>query len=566
MTSTTQKGIRCRDVDVAMIVYNEADLISRCLTSLMAAGFETFTILDMNSTDGTVAAAKDLLGDRCTVHVVSRRYLMEHGYAAARNLCAAFCEKKWILFVDADEILTGGTENGFIKIDQVGPNDGLYAIERFNLSIDPQGSQERYVRTVEHHNRLYQPKFWQKWLGYIHEEIHSEDKSGHTFNGHSALKFDHYSELKRVVDVDRKNGLYALMLLRAFNNPAVQVGTNPWWFDSYVPEHLPTLAMRAQAFADAEGIPRSFYDPQTVSQPTAGLPVLFKPFTESDPGAEIAAHSALRTLHTVKGDRWTGSPSRVLWFEWNHPGETSRPLASLMAAAEAFNWPRFIKPGRVAIDIGGHSADTAIPMGLLCYDKDTGTKGHVIVVEPNPAVIPVMDCNLAINTHIANFYSVAAAITAHDMDEIELADHGNSQCNGGVLQSGLSTNVAQKLEDAAEFRYTARGISMDTLFTEAKKVSGGQPIGFVKLDCEGYDKEILRPCAALLEQDKPILFVEWFDWFEDEDDIDLFAVIDSLGYVPFDPVTLQPSSLDRPTSDILCVHKSLLGPDGLPPA
>jgi len=487
---------------------------------------------------------------------------MEHGYAGARNLCAAFCEKSWVLFVDADEVLTGGVEDGRIVIDQVGPNDGLYAIERFNLSAHPQGTGERHVRTVEYHNRLYQPKIWQKWLGYIHEELHVEDESGYRQSGHTALKFDHYSELKDPGDVDRKNGLYALMLLRAFNYHSVRLGINPWWFDSYVPDHLPTLTMRAKNFAKAENIPQSFYDPSSLKPRGLGSADLFKIFTTRQEAETLVSCSALRLLHTLRVDKWIGGPARASWFEWDHPGEGSRTLASLVGVAEAFNWHRFIKPGRVAIDIGGHCADTAIPMGLLCYDKETGTKGHVVVVEPNPAVIPVMDCNLAINTHLANFYSVPAAITAQDVDEIELADHGNSQCNGGVLQSGLSPNVARKLEDVAVFRYTARGISMETLFAEAGKVSGGQPIGFVKLDCQGYDKEILRPCAALLERDKPVLFVEWFEWFEDEDDADLFAVIDSLNYAPFDPMTLQPSTIEKPTSDLLCVHKTLLASDG----
>lgn len=556
------ENIPCSSIDIAMIVYNEGEIIAKSIAPLVDAGFDSFVILDMNSTDGTATVVKELLGAKCSIHSISRKYLIEHGYAGARNLCAAYCQREWVLFVDADEVLIGGTENGRVIINQVGPNDGLYAIERFNLAEDPQGLKERYVRTTENHNRLYQPKFWQKWLGYIHEEIHSGDNSGHSFNGHSALKFDHYSELKKANDVDQKNGLYALMLVRAYNYPAVRAGTNSWWFDTYVPEHFPTLSMRARRFAVAEGIPHKFYDPKSEPASSTASTILFKTFTEDGEGASLPARSALRTLHTVKGDRWMGTPSRVLWFEWDHPGETSRPLASIIEAAEAFHWDKFIKPGHVAIDIGGHSADTAIPMGLLCYDQLTRTKGYVIVVEPNPAVIPVMDCNLAINTHIANFYSVPVAITMRDMDSIELADHGNSQCNGGVLESGLSNTVAQKLEDVAVFRYTAPGMSMETLFASAKRLSSGQPISFVKLDCEGYDKEILRPCKDLLAQDKPALFVEWFDWFEAEDDADLFAVIDSLDYAPFDPVTLAPSSLERPTSDLLCVHKTLLALDG----
>ena len=288
-----------------------------------------------------------------------------------------------------------------------------------------------------------------------------------------------------------------------------------------------------------------------------------KIFTSEDNLELNIACPNVRSLHSIKCHQYTGNPSRALWYEWDHPAEGSRDLATIISSAQDFNWDRFIVPGKISIDIGGHSGDTAIPMGLFSFDRDTKQKGHVFIVEPNPAVIPVLDTNLAMNTHLANYYSLPVAITPHDVLEVELADHGNSQCNGGVIESGLSSDAAQKIRDVAVFRYKAPGVSMKTLFRTSKHFGNGQPIGFVKLDCEGYDKEILRPCRDLLSIDKPVLFVEWFEWFEDEDDIDLFAVIDSIDYVPLNPVTLTPSSISDPTSDILCIHKTKIMAEGI---
>ncbi|WAC47065.1 FkbM family methyltransferase [Asticcacaulis sp. SL142] len=262
----------------------------------------------------------------------------------------------------------------------------------------------------------------------------------------------------------------------------------------------------------------------------------------------------LRTLHSISSEPWTGKSGRALWGEWSHPGEGSRSLTSIMEGPIGYHWGKVLKPGHIAIDIGGHSGDTAIPMALMSYDNSSQCKGSVVVVEPNPAVLPVLHVNLAMNTHIGDFYVVQAAITNTDMDEIELADHGNAQCNGGVLDGGLSRDVAQHLKNVAGTKYMARGVSMETLFrnieTEIK-----QPVGFIKIDCEGYDKEILRPCRDLFARMKPVLFVEWFAWFAHEDDQDLFKVIESIDYVPYDPITLKLANVQNRIGDLMCFHK-----------
>ncbi|MDV6331037.1 FkbM family methyltransferase [Asticcacaulis sp. 201] len=262
----------------------------------------------------------------------------------------------------------------------------------------------------------------------------------------------------------------------------------------------------------------------------------------------------LRKLHSVPTERWTGGNGRAVWGEWNHPGESGRSLTSIVHAPLDYHWDFVIKRGTVAVDIGGHSGDTAIPMALIGYDAVPKTKSNVVVVEPNPAVLPVLHVNLAMNTHIGDFYVVEAAITNSDMDEIELADHGNAECNGGVLEGGLSADLAKKLRDVAGVKYKARGVSMETLFHQIE-TDIGQPVGFIKIDCEGYDKEIIRPCRDLFAKSKPVLFVEWFAWFAPDDDRDLFDVIKSIDYVPYDPITLQPASLSKRIGDLLCFHK-----------
>lgn len=284
---------------------------------------------------------------------------------------------------------------------------------------------------------------------------------------------------------------------------------------------------------------------------------VFRPVLLAD-GHEVTFDmGVMRTLHGISSLPWTGSDVRLFWGEWNHPVEASRSIRQLIQAPIDYNWVRTLRPGMVSIDIGGHSGDTAIPIALMSYDAKSQTKPTVVVVEPNPAVLPILQVNLALNTHMADFYVVEAAITDTDMPEIELADHGNAQCNGGVLKGGLSQPLTHKLSAAAGVSYKVPGVSMATLFDKIAAVTS-DPVGFIKIDCEGYDKEILRPCRDLFAVNKPVLFVEWFDWFEPEDDQDLFRVIESIDYVAFCPLHLHRASVAERIGDLLCFHKDAI--------
>jgi FkbM family methyltransferase len=556
-------GIPCSSIDVGMIIYNERAIIEPTIGALLAAGFDSFVILDMQSTDGTVDYIRSCLGCRAQVVSFPRRSLIEYGYAEARNACAVFSTREWLLFVDADEVLISGVQDGFVQLKGDGENPDIYGIERNNLKRDSvNGADAIRVDSVETHNRLYKPTFRMRYSGYIHEEICLSGKSCYNVSGQTALIFDHCSHLKTAVDAEQKAGLYALMLLRGYNQPDLRVGTNCWWYDSHVPQHIAAYSVRAQLFAKQQGLKPEFYgalgpatrdDGRLKNLMSTLIPCAVTPATQEEVTFDLGN---LRALHSAPCSRWTGTPERALWGEWNHPHEGSRTLTSIIEAAQTWNWDRFIKPDQVVIDIGGHSGDTAIPMALFAYDKATGRKGNVVVVEPNPAVVPVLNVNLALNTHLGHFHSLMAAVTAEDVEEIELADHGNAQCNGGVLgDQTLSAELTERLLSSAGIRYRTPGISLATLFSHVGNHISSDPIGFIKIDCEGYDKEILRPCRELFAEHKPVLFVEWFNWFTPEDDADLFSVINAIDYIAYDPTTLQPADVSVRIGDLLCLHR-----------
>jgi len=266
----------------------------------------------------------------------------------------------------------------------------------------------------------------------------------------------------------------------------------------------------------------------------------------------------VRTLHAVSAERWIGQSASAYWCEWDHWGETARSLSSIISNLEDNNWRRLIRPGSCCLDIGAHSGDTAVPMGLFAFDRERVEKGVVVAVEPNPEVFEVLAINIALNSAIANFISMEVAITAEDVDQIELADHGNANCNGGILQGGYSTALEKKLLQSAGVRYLAKGISLETLIKSTMTHEQISNISFIKTDLEGYDKNVIRSAASILQALKPNLFIEWFAWFTPEDDDDLFRAIDEAGYVPLHPNALTPIDRAQRTSDLVCIHRTKL--------
>jgi len=166
---------------------------------------------------------------------------------------------------------------------------------------------------------------------------------------------------------------------------------------------------------------------------------------------------SVRTMHAVDATRWLGK-GRAYWLEWDHPLETPRPFAGIIEGLEHVRWRQLIKPGSTAIDVGTHSGDTTIPMGLFAYDKVTGTRGHVVGVEPNPHLHPTLEACLALNEHVAHFHLEKCAITDRDLDEVELSDHANSNCNGGIT-TGFNKAINDHLVGHQLNKYKAKGKS-----------------------------------------------------------------------------------------------------------
>ena len=256
---TEPLSVPCSIIDVCMIVRDEEAIIERSIGALLKAGFSSFVILDMESIDDTVLKAQRLAGQKARVYSYPQASLLKFGYSEARNVCATFSRREWILFVDADEILIQGCQDSRVSYTASPGDIDVLSIRRNNLAPNGgSGSEVPRVNTVEEHNRLYKPSVVRRWGGYIHEEIYAGSPT-HSNRGKSDLVFDHYSALKPAALDGTRSGLYAILLLRAYNQPELRAGTNTWWFSSHVPAHLPLLEQRAAEYARQNSLTPVFY-------------------------------------------------------------------------------------------------------------------------------------------------------------------------------------------------------------------------------------------------------------------------------------------------------------------
>lgn len=244
---------------------------------------------------------------------------------------------------------------------------------------------------------------------------------------------------------------------------------------------------------------------------------------------------------------------QFIYAEWNHPLELSRNWATYsLYQLKTERWGQYILPGTIAIDIGAHSGDTTLPMALL-----TGSTGMVLAFEPNPYVYEILKFNQYLNRNSLNIEIVDLAIMEQE-GTYEFTYSDLQCCNGGYYDleewKAINPNVnviPVKGVNLAEFLQARFGQEYDSIL---KRVS------FIKIDCEGYDKEVIKTLKPIIDVAKPALFVEWFINFNQEQSDDLFQSIHALGYSCYHPITLElhEGDVNKKIPDLLCLPNQLL--------
>jgi FkbM family methyltransferase len=201
---------------------------------------------------------------------------------------------------------------------------------------------------------------------------------------------------------------------------------------------------------------------------------------------------------------------------WLHPGET--PKTVTQESVDALR--TFLREGDVAIDIGAHSGDSALPMALA-----VGLRGTVFALEPNPYVFKVLEVNASLNRAKACIVPLMFAAMPQDGEfEFEYSDSG--YCNGGFHQ-GIDRWTHGHF---SRLRVSGRRL-VDYLRQEAPEQI--PRIRFIKIDTEGYDREVARSLADLLTSVRPYVKTEIYKHLPEAERIGYYEDLRRLGYRVF---------------------------------
>jgi FkbM family methyltransferase len=231
-----------------------------------------------------------------------------------------------------------------------------------------------------------------------------------------------------------------------------------------------------------------------------------------------------------------GEYGTVQVAQWLHP--FYQPLKLDIGLVSFYR--QFIRPGDFVIDIGAHIGDTTIPMALAA-----GASGTVMALEPNKYVFRVLEENARLNPGVINILPLCIAATTED-GEFSFNYSDASFCNGGFLSK------REVLDRHHKYTLGIQGKNLDTLLR--KEYAELLPkLSFIKVDAEGYDKEIIKNLSGLIAEFKPFILSECNLYLVKAEREELFDVMSAGGN------TLYQIGLDQTrASDFRSVNKEPL--------
>ena len=201
--------------------------------------------------------------------------------------------------------------------------------------------------------------------------------------------------------------------------------------------------------------------------------------------------------------------NKINYHRWLHPNQGDWELEWLFNDYKLSCIKKLIRDDSVVIDIGAHTGNYSVAYSLFA--------NKVISFEPNPVTFNILEKNSKLNPNIIP-YNIGCSIT----DKQASFNYSDPGFNNGGMDMGLMSGSHQHKIDV----YC---VNIDN-FLKQFHLDDYNNIGFIKIDCEGHDKEILPTLKGIIQKNKPIIETEIFDGFTLEQKQELVDVIHSLGY------------------------------------
>jgi len=207
---------------------------------------------------------------------------------------------------------------------------------------------------------------------------------------------------------------------------------------------------------------------------------------------------------------------KIEFANWDNPLLSPKIVSQEMVDF----FKKFIKQGDLVIDIGANIGDTTVPMALAA-----GSSGITLGFDPNPYVYKILEINASLNKEKQNIIPLLNAISVKDEDFYYVSSEA-SFSNGAISPTKESKH--------GKFVYPNKIKGINLLqFLEKNYLDKLNVFSFIKIDTEGYDKEIIKSIHDLIEKYKPTIVAESFGDSTNEEKIELYDVIAKHGYEIF---------------------------------
>ena len=204
---------------------------------------------------------------------------------------------------------------------------------------------------------------------------------------------------------------------------------------------------------------------------------------------------------------------KIEFYNWDNP--LVSPVAITQEKVDFYK--QFIKKGDMVIDIGANTGDTTVPMALAA-----GANGITLGFDPNPYVFKLLEKNAALNPNKQNIVTLPYAITVKEEEYFYISSEA-SFSNGGISPTSDSAH--------GKFIYPEKIKGVNLLdFLQINYPGNLEKLSFIKIDTEGYDKEIIKSITDLILKYKPTLIAESFAHSNPAERIELFDLVKGLGY------------------------------------
>jgi FkbM family methyltransferase len=204
---------------------------------------------------------------------------------------------------------------------------------------------------------------------------------------------------------------------------------------------------------------------------------------------------------------------KVDFANWDNPLISAKVVSQEMVDF----FKKFVKQGDLIIDIGANIGDMTVPMALAA-----GGSGITLAFDPNPYVFKILEENAALNAGKQHIVPLLYAIT-EKKEEFYYVSSEASFSNGGISPTKNSSH--------GKFVYPEKIKGINLLeFLEQEYPDKLKNLSFIKVDAEGYDKEIIKSIPGLIDKYKPVIVAESFRDNTPEQKIELYNVIKQHGY------------------------------------